>query len=85
MRRYFFHLHNHIECNDHEGVELPSLEAVRSHAIDSARGIMAENVRQGEICLGHRIEVVDDAGAPVLTLRFEEALTIVSVEDSALR
>jgi hypothetical protein len=76
MPRYFFHLHNHIECIDHEGAELPGTDAVRAHAVHTARDVMAENIRQGEICLSHRIEVVDGSGAPVLTLRFADALSV---------
>ena len=33
MPRYFFHLHNDIDCPDEEGLELPDLTTARMHAI----------------------------------------------------
>lgn len=77
MPRYFFHLHNHLDCVDREGAELPGIEAAQARAIASARGIMAENVTQGEMCLSHWIEVVDELGAAVLKVRFGDAVKIV--------
>jgi hypothetical protein len=83
MSLYFFHLHDHVECIDDEGTELAGLDEVRAYAIRNARSIMAENVWQGEICLGHWIEVVDESWAPVLTLRFAEALNVVPASHPA--
>lgn len=77
MPRYFFHLYNHIECTDDEGAELPDVEAVRARAIESARETMAHDVKRGEVRLSHRIEVADEAGQRVLTLRFGEAVKIL--------
>lgn len=77
MPRYFFHLYNHIKCTDDEGTELPSVEAVRAHAIKGARETMSHDVKSGEVCLSHRIEVTDKANQPVLTLRFGDAVTIL--------
>lgn len=77
MPRYFFHLYNHIECADQEGAELPDFEAVRALAIESARETMAHDVKRGEVCLSHRIEVADEANQLVLTMRFGDAVTIL--------
>lgn len=74
--RYFFHLYNHIVSTDEEGLELPDVEAVRARAIESARETMSRDVKKGEVCLSHRIEVADEADHRVLTLRFGDAVTI---------
>lgn len=76
MQRYFFYLHNHLEVRDDEGKRLTDLAAVRAYAIDSARDIMMNNVRYGEITLSHRIEIEDAQGRPVMTVRFGDALII---------
>ena len=77
MPRYFFHLYNHIVCTDEEGAELPDLEAARARAIESARETMSHDVKKGELCLSHRIEVEDELDEQVLTLRFGDAVRIV--------
>ena len=76
MPRYFFHLYNHIVCTDEEGVELADVQAVRARAVESARETMSHDVKKGELCLSHRIEVADEADQRVLTLRFGDAVTI---------
>ena len=77
MPRYFFHLHNDIETRDEEGIELPDLAAARGVAEHEARAIAAEAVANGRLCLHHSIEVTDESGASVLTVRFGEAVEIV--------
>lgn len=75
--KYFFHLHNHLECRDGEGKLLSDLKAVREFAVAAARDIMSNNIKDGELCLSHRIEVEDEAGRQVLILKFGEALSIL--------
>lgn len=77
MPRYFFHLHNHVECIDREGVELRDVDSAQTRAVASARGIIAEDVKHGELCLSHWIEVVDESGVGVLKLRFGDAIKII--------
>ncbi|MCJ8156617.1 DUF6894 family protein [Sphingomonas sp. LaA6.9] len=77
MLKYFFHLHNHLESRDREGKFLPDLNAAREVAISAARDIMSNNIKDGELCLSHRIEVEDASGRKVLVLRFGEALSIL--------
>jgi hypothetical protein len=73
MARYHFHLH---ECGtvipDEEGLERPDLESVRQEALVSARELVANELRQGKVCLSCHIEVQDEAGQGVLTLPFKK-------------
>lgn len=76
MPRYFFHLHNDVEVEDEDGVDLPDLEAVRAEALKAARDLMAEDVKRGKLTLSHRIEIRDQAGEPVLTVRYADAIKL---------
>lgn len=76
MPRYFFHLHDDLEVVDEEGVDLPNLETARFEALKAVRDLMAEDVKRGRLTLSHRIEVCDQRGAPVLTVRYGEAITL---------
>lgn len=77
MPRYFFHLHYGPDkrAPDPEGEILPGPEAVRSHALAAARGLVAQTrsdaVRDWFVCA---FEVVDEAGTPVLTVPFGDIL-----------
>ena len=77
--RFYFHLHNDMDVVDEEGVELPDLEAARSHAVRQARVTFAETARDaGHVVLHHRIDVEDEQGTVLATVKFGEA---VKVED----
>lgn len=74
--RYYFDLHNSTSARDEEGQELPDLEAARGEAIRAARELMGEDIRNGALRLGHRIEIRDESGAETLTVNFGDAVTI---------
>lgn len=76
MPRYFFHLHNTVETRDEEGVELPDIVAARAVAEREARCIAAEEVKHGELTLGHSIEVCDEVGTNMMTVRFGDVILI---------
>ena len=76
MPRYFFHVYDDVIAQDEEGVELPSIEAARLNALIGARDLIAEQVRRGYFVLSHWIDVVDEQGAPVLTVAFRDAVDI---------
>jgi hypothetical protein len=76
MPRFFFHLYDDFIVLDEEGSDLADVGAARCEAIRSARSIMAEQIIHGRLNLGHRIEVEDANGEPVLTLTFGEAVTV---------
>ena len=77
MPRYFFHLHNDIDCPDEEGLELPDLTTARMHAIHTARFTAGETVKDhGHIIGDHRIDIEDDKGGVLDTVYFRDAVSI---------
>jgi hypothetical protein len=78
MPRYFMHLRNHIdEILDPEGVEMASLEAVKSAVLASARDVMVGDLKKGLLDLRHRIDAENMAGAIIFTLPFKHAVNII--------
>jgi hypothetical protein len=76
MPRYFFNVHDDVVVQDEEGMELPDAGAARRAALAGIREMMCEQLRHGRLALGHRVEIVDEAGAPVMVVTFAEAVTI---------
>lgn len=76
MPRYFFNLYNDVTALDEEGVELPGLASAQEHGMSEARVMAAESVSMGHINLDHRIEIADESGKVVRTIRFADAVTI---------
>jgi hypothetical protein len=73
---YYFHLHNDVEARDDEGVDLPDQAAAKEHALDEARAMAAESVREGHLDLSHSIEVADHARERLFSVTFGEAVKI---------
>ena len=76
MPRFFFNLRDDISIDDSEGKELADVEMARELAVQHARGIMSEDVRDGRLVLKDEIEVLDERGIRVLNLRFRDAIEI---------
>lgn len=76
MARYYFHLRNDVDTDDEEGIELPDVAAAREHAIENARMMVCESVKQGHLHLDHCIFVTDESGEQVVTVTFREAFTL---------
>ena len=77
MPRFHFHLYNAVTARDDEGRELTDLMAAKLEAIRSARHLIADDVvARGEVTLSHRIEVEDEGGALVITVRFGDVLRV---------
>ena len=76
MPRFFFNLRDDISIADSEGKVLADLEKARELAVQHARGMMAEDVRDGRLVLKDEIEVLDEHGEPVHRLRFRDAIEI---------
>ena len=77
MRRYFMHLRGPSDdVLDNDGV-LMSEDAIANAVLFAARDCMAHDIRAGQIDLKYRIEVQDDDGEIVHTLRFADAVEIV--------
>ena len=77
MPRFYFNLRDDLSADDPEGLELPGLDAARAHAETFARDLAAEGIRRdGKLTLDHRIEVTDETGQDVLTVRFADVVTV---------
>jgi len=74
--RYFFHVRDGRDYPDDEGSEFPDLPAVRAEAIRSSGEMLRDNKGVDDFWTGHdwTMNVTDEAGQPVLTLRFSGTL-----------
>jgi hypothetical protein len=76
MPRYFFDIHNDIDALDHEGKDLPDLEAALDVALGEARTMIQASVAEtGRIDLRHHIDV-REGGQVVHVMHFEDAVTV---------
>ena len=77
MPRYFFDLHNDVDAEDPEGVDLPDFEAALAHALAEARAMIQASIAEtGRIDLRHHIDVRDGDGSILHVLHFEQAVTV---------
>jgi hypothetical protein len=75
--RYYFHLYNDVDVPDYEGVVLPDLKAARAHAVRCARITFAETAKdEGRVVLHHRIDIGDERGTVLDTVRFGDAVRV---------
>lgn len=74
MPKFFFHIHDDVVIRDDEGLELPDTDAARAEAVRGIRAMICDQVMKGRLALHHRVNVEDEAGAPVLALAFEDAV-----------
>ena len=75
MPRFFFHIRNgNGFTEDEEGQELADRGDAEKVAVRSARFLLAEEAREGEIDLRGRLEVVDESGGDVVTVPFADVL-----------
>jgi hypothetical protein len=79
MPRYFFHLYEDMPAPDEEGSELADLDAARACGIKEARSVAADQVREGKLDLNHRIDVTDEQGVVVHTIRFADAIEVATL------
>jgi len=76
--RYFFHLHDDMTVIDEEGAELSSAAAARERAIRNARELACAEVMRGHLVLRHRIDVADESGKVLFTVRFADVVAVES-------
>lgn len=77
MPRFYFHLYDNFDALDGEGIELPDLEAARAHAVRCVRVTFAETAKDdGRVVLHHRIDIADEQGVVLETVRFGEAVRV---------
>jgi len=78
MARYFFHLRDGVErLLDPQGQAIDDPHSIAAIAMKEARALIAQEALNGRIDLGQRLEIEDDNGAIVHTLRFADAIRIV--------
>ena len=75
---YHLHLINtHADADDCEGHLLASLDEARAMAVDGIRGYLSHEVSGGQLDLRGRIDIEDDDGAVLASVRFDEVIEIV--------
>ena len=78
MARYFMHLRDGSdELIDAEGLQFPSLDALRSAVLATVRDLMAGDIRGGILDFRFRIDAENEHGEIVYSLPFEHALNII--------
>jgi DUF1009 family protein len=77
MPQFYFHLHDNMDVTDEEGKELPDLEAAHAYAMNLARFEVGQAViARGKVLLSHRIDIEDEQGHVVGSLRFGDVVQI---------
>lgn len=77
MPRFYFNLRNGFRIDDPEGVELQSIDEAREFAIRSARSMMAESVKSGELSLRDFIEITDGDGRVLARVDFRASVRLL--------
>jgi hypothetical protein len=78
VARYYMHLRDGTEqILDPEGLEYPSVEALRKAVLISARDLMTGDIRQGVLDFRFRIDAEDESGTIVYSLPFKHAVNII--------
>jgi DUF1009 family protein len=77
MPQFYFHLHDNMDVTDEEGKELPDLEAAHAYATNLARFEIGQAViARGKVLLSHRIDIENEQGDVVGSLRFGDVVEI---------
>lgn len=77
MPRYFFNLYNDEVTRDREGSFFPDGDAARHRAMHEARVLAADSVREhGHLVRSHHIQILDDSGAEIASIRFGDVVSI---------
>ena len=78
MPRYFFHVQDGRDFSDTEGSELPDVQTAKMEAIRSSGELLRGNKGSSEFWSGKdwTLNVTDDKGGRVLTLRFSGELHV---------
>lgn len=77
MPHYYFHLRDGNDViEDPEGSAFLNLQAARQEALATAREILAERVRTGQVVGGQQIDICDSKGHRLSTVPFCEAFKL---------
>jgi len=78
MARYYMHLRDGTEqILDPEGLEYPSVEALRKAVLVAARDLMTGDIREGVLDFRFRIDAEDESGTIIYSLPFKHAINII--------
>lgn len=78
MARYYMHLRDGTEqILDPEGLEFPSVEALRKAVLIAARDLMTGDIREGVLDFRFRIDAEDENGVIIYSLPFKHAISII--------
>jgi hypothetical protein len=76
--RYFFNVRSDVNVVDEEGIELPDELAARNHAVSDVVELAGANVLEHrKLDLSHLIDVADESGRVLFTVRFGDVLTVI--------
>ena len=77
MPRFYLHIRDGDRfLEDPDGSELPDLDAARAEAMASARELLADKIKAGEVVNGQRFEIVDEAGEVRATVPVKDAIRL---------
>lgn len=78
MAQYFLHLyHREMIVCDEEGTDRADLVEARKTALKTVRELMAADALSGVLVWSARIDIVDDQGRVLDTVRFRDAVALV--------
>ena len=78
MPLYHFNIRNDVDVDDEEGTELADEAAAREYALENARVLVCESIRQhGQVNLDHFLVVTDPQGQRLFEVTYREAFTVV--------
>ena len=70
MPRYHFNVYDGIALPDHEGTELPNLDAARREALKVAEGLITSPARREDLGEEWRLEITNEAGVLLFRMDF---------------
>ncbi|WP_342250144.1 DUF6894 family protein [Sphingomonas sp. OTU376] len=77
MARYFFHLFNDVDTIDEDGTDCLNDTAAIARARAEAVAMAAASITaHRHLVLSHSVQVLDEAGRNVATVRFGDVVTV---------
>ena len=76
MPHFFFNLYDDTVTLDEEGKQLPDTDAAHEEAVRNAKAMACAEVLEGHLILDHCIEVMNERGEPVGTVRFGDVVKV---------
>lgn len=79
MPHFYFHLFDGAAfVNDEEGAEFPDTEAARRYAVSNLRDVAAADVATGQVHKNLRIDMADEHGRLLETIRLREVVKLLA-------